>query len=154
MLMLAVMVMKGRGRGTSPLARRVDHPSRADEHRIDASEHSEQICGWRKTPCSCEAGLARGRRCSRRRRPLKYACQRCSRVDQRHYSGVCIGAILGGRRALCRLAVLRLLGTSLGWLAGGPRVDGRTPARADRVRFPRNPAAGGDREGRTLMNTM
>ena len=37
------MVMKGRGRGTSPLARRVDHPSRADEHRIDASEHSEQI---------------------------------------------------------------------------------------------------------------
>ena len=30
--------------------------------------------------CSCEAGLARGRRCSRRRRPPKYACQRCSRI--------------------------------------------------------------------------
>ena len=28
MLMLAVMVVKGRGRGTSPLARWVDHPSR------------------------------------------------------------------------------------------------------------------------------
>ena len=36
-----------------------------------------------------------------------------------HFSGVCIGAILGGRRALCRLAVLRLFGTSLGWLAAG-----------------------------------
>ena len=64
--------------------------------------------------------------------------------------GVYWGMILGGDGLVCRLAVLRLLGTSLGWLAGGPRVDGRTPARADRVRFPRNSAAGGEREGRTL----
>ena len=53
--------------------------------------------------------------------------------------GVYRGMILGGDGLVCRLAVLRLLGTSLGWLAGGPRVDGRTPARAGRVRFPRSP---------------
>ena len=70
----------------------------------------------------------------------KYACQRSRRVD-RHRSGVC--TILG----LCRLAVLRLLGTSLGWLAGGPQVDGRTPARTGRVRFMkrRMPAASASR---------
>ena len=89
---------------------------------------------------------ARGRRCSRRRRPLKYACQRCSRVDQRHYSGVCIGAILGGRRALCRLAVLRLLGTSLGWLAaaGLKLTDGhlRGPGASHEARECRRRARG------------
>ena len=53
--------------------------------------------------------------------------------------GVYWGMIPGGDGLVCRLAVLRLLGTSLGWLAGGPRVDGRTPARAGRVRFPRSP---------------
>ena len=121
MMMLAVMVMKGRGRGTSPLARRVDHPSRADERRIDASEHSEQTCGWRTGKTMTRHAHARqawreaGDVADGGDRPSTLAKGAAATLS--HCSGVCIGAILGGRRALCRLAVLRLLGTSLGWLA-------------------------------------
>ena len=62
------------------------------------------------------------------------------------------GCVLGydsGRRWACVLAVLRLLGTSLGWLLAGLELtDGHLRGQAG-CDSHGAPAAGGEREGRT-----
>ena len=66
--------------------------------------------------------------------------------------GVYWGMIPGGDGLVCRLAVLRLLGTSLGWLLAGLELtDGHLRGQAG-CDSHAAPDAGGESEGRTLID--
>ena len=120
MMMLAVMVMKGRGRGTSPLARRVDRSlsssrrKRAFRGRTNmrvAKETARLAAYAHAMQAVLEVADGGGRPSTLAKGPAAdvFASLR----------GVYRGMILGGDGLVCRLAVLRLLGTSLGWLLAG-----------------------------------